>query len=78
MKHSEDKTIERLLYLLKSRGGQTATNLAEAVGKTPVAVRQHMEKLLEQGLVQGEDRRESVGRPKKILEADRKGSFALS
>ncbi|AVX03890.1 helix-turn-helix transcriptional regulator [Maritalea myrionectae] len=73
MKHSEDKTIERLLYLLKSRGGQTAVSLAEAVSTTPVAVRQHMEKLLDQGLVMGEDRRESVGRPKKYWKLTEKG-----
>lgn len=73
MKQSEDKTIERLLYLLKSRGDQTAVNLAESVGTTPVAVRQHMEKLLEQGLVAGEDRRESVGRPKKYWKLTEKG-----
>ncbi|MCF4098983.1 helix-turn-helix transcriptional regulator [Maritalea mediterranea] len=73
MKQSEDKTIERLLYLLKSRGDQTAVSLAESVGTTPVAVRQHMEKLLEQGLVAGEDRRESVGRPKKYWKLTEKG-----
>lgn len=73
MKQSDEKTIERLLYLLKSRGGQTAVHLAEAVGTTPVAVRQHMEKLLEQGLVVGEDRRESVGRPKKYWKLTAKG-----
>lgn len=65
MKLSEDKTIERLLYLLKTRGPQTAVALSENVGTSSVAVRQHMEKLAQKGLVENEDRRESVGRPKK-------------
>lgn len=73
MKQSDEKTIERLLYLLKSRGGQTAVHLAEAVGTTAVAVRQHMEKLLVQGLVTAQDRRESVGRPKKYWKLTAKG-----
>lgn len=65
MKLSDDKTIERLLFLIKTRGPMTAVSLSEMVGTTSVAVRQHMEKLAQQGLVEGEDRRESVGRPKK-------------
>ena len=73
MKLSDEKTIERLLYLLKTRGPQTAVALSENVGTTSVAVRQHMEKLAQKGLVESEDRRESVGRPKKYWQLTAKG-----
>lgn len=74
MKMSDDKTIERLLFLIKTRGPQTAVALGELVGTTSVAVRQHMEKLAQQGLVISEDRRESVGRPKKYWQLTDKGN----
>ncbi len=73
MKLSDEKTIERLLFLIKTRGPQTAVALGELVGTTSVAVRQHMEKLAKKGLVTNEDRRESVGRPKKYWELTEKG-----
>lgn len=74
MKMSDEKTIERLLFLIKTRGPQTAVALGELVGTTSVAVRQHMEKLAQLGLVISDDRRESVGRPKKYWQLTDKGS----
>jgi len=74
MKMSDDKTIERLLFLIKTRGPQTAVALGELVGTTSVAVRQHMEKLAQLGLVESDDRRESVGRPKKYWQLTDKGN----
>jgi predicted ArsR family transcriptional regulator len=74
MKMSDDKTIERLLFLIKTRGPQTAVALGGLVGTTSVAVRQHMEKLAQLGLVISEDRRESVGRPKKYWQLTDKGN----
>lgn len=71
---SDEKTIERLLFLIKTRGPQTAVALGELVGTTSVAVRQHMEKLAQQGLVISEDRRESVGRPKKYWQLTEQGN----
>lgn len=71
---SDEKTIERLLFLIKTRGPQTAVALGELVGTTSVAVRQHMEKLAQQGLVASEDRRESVGRPKKYWQLTEEGN----
>ncbi|MGJ8529041.1 helix-turn-helix transcriptional regulator [Maritalea sp.] len=73
MKLSDEKTIERLLFLIKTRGPQTAVALGELVGTTSVAVRQHMEKLAQKGLVSSQDRRESVGRPKKYWQLTEKG-----
>lgn len=74
MKISDEKTIERLLFLIKTRGPQTAVAMGELVGTTSVAVRQHMEKLAEKGLVESDDRRESVGRPKKYWQLTEKGN----
>jgi predicted ArsR family transcriptional regulator len=61
----QDRTVDRLLYALKSRGPQTAAQLAKRFRITPVAVRQLLVRLTSDGLVQHEDRREGVGRPKR-------------
>ena len=50
---------------LKARGPQTASALAKRLKITPVAVRQLLARLTSDGLVQHEDRREGVGRPKR-------------
>ena len=60
-----DRTADRLLYALKATGAQTATALAKRLAVTPVAVRQMLARLLADGLVRFEDRRTSVGRPKR-------------
>lgn len=59
------RTTERLLQRLKAAGPQTAALLADRLGVTAVAIRQHLDRLAEEGLVIPEDRRESVGRPKR-------------
>ncbi|MGI9303300.1 MAG: helix-turn-helix transcriptional regulator [Gammaproteobacteria bacterium] len=56
---------ERILYLLKTRGAQTAAGLASRLDITPVGARQHLDRLRDQDLVAYEDRREAVGRPKR-------------
>jgi len=60
-----DRTTDRLLHGLKAAGPQTAATLGRRLGITPVAVRQHLGNLVDDGLVAHEDRRESVGRPKR-------------
>lgn len=60
-----DRTKDRLLYALKSRGPETAAKLAKQLGVTAVAVRQHLDALLEAGLVGYEDLRGTVGRPRR-------------
>lgn len=62
---SKDRTADRLLHALKATGARTAAALAARLGITPVAVRQHLDRLAAEGLVIHEDRRESVGRPKR-------------
>jgi predicted ArsR family transcriptional regulator len=60
-----DRTADRLLHALKATGAQTATTLAKRLGVSAVAVRQMLAKHAEYGLVAFEDRRTSVGRPKR-------------
>jgi predicted ArsR family transcriptional regulator len=59
------RTTERLLQRLKAAGPQTAALLADRLGVTAVAIRQHLDRLADEGLVAADDRRESVGRPKR-------------
>lgn len=59
------RTTERLLQRLKAAGAQTAAVLADRLGVTAVAIRQHLDRLEAEGLVVPEDRRETVGRPKR-------------
>lgn len=54
---------ERLLLRLKSEGACSAADLAEHLGVTAPAVRQHMARFLEEGLVLAEDRPGGRGRP---------------
>lgn len=56
-------TGERLLYLLKTRGPQTAQALAQLTGLTTVAVRKQLDTLAGQSLVESADIREGIGRP---------------
>ncbi|MBD3756289.1 MAG: transcriptional regulator [Gammaproteobacteria bacterium] len=60
-----DRTRTRLLNALKLSGPQTAADLARAQEVTPVAVRQHLDSLLVEGLVVYEDVKGAVGRPKR-------------
>jgi predicted ArsR family transcriptional regulator len=60
------RTVERILHALKSAGPQGAAAIARRLGVTAVAVRQHLGQLRDDGLVAFEDRREGVGRPKRV------------
>ncbi|RCS22274.1 transcriptional regulator [Phyllobacterium salinisoli] len=62
----QDRTTNRMLYFLKVAGPQTAASLGQRLNVTPVAVRQMLGRLHEAGLVDFEDSRESVGRPKRF------------
>lgn len=68
-----DRTSDLILQTLKARGPLTAASLAERLAVTPVAVRQHLDRLLAEGFVRYEDRRESVGRPKRYWSLSEKG-----
>lgn len=56
---------DRILFHLKSRGPQTAGDVAARLGMTAAGARQHLLKLLDDGLVESADSREGRGRPKK-------------
>jgi predicted ArsR family transcriptional regulator len=62
----QDRTTNRMLYSLKVAGAQTAASLADRLGITSVAVRQMLGRLHDDGLVDFEDSRETVGRPKRF------------
>ncbi len=63
---SETPARERVLFHLKARGPQSASQLARRLGVTAVAVRQHLQRLSQEDLVDFEDEREGVGRPRRI------------
>ncbi|GAB4524997.1 MAG: transcriptional regulator [Roseibium sp.] len=68
-----DRTRTRLLNALKSSGPQTAADLAKGLKVTAVAVRQHLEGLQREDLVEFEDLKGSVGRPKRVWSLTRAG-----
>lgn len=68
------KTRERLLFLLKTKGPQTASELARRVELTSMAVRQHLGTLESEGLVAAHDERRAVGRPAHIWSLTEAGS----
>jgi predicted ArsR family transcriptional regulator len=62
----DTKTEDRVLYLLKSKGPQTAAQLAKRLGVTAMAVRQHLYRFGRDGLVEFADQRRPVGRPVRV------------
>ena len=57
---------DRILFLLKTRGPQSAGALAASLGITPEAARQQLLRLDEEGLVASEAEAKGVGRPSQI------------
>ena len=64
---------DRILYMLKSRGAQTAMTIADKLGMTSVGARKHLTNLQRSELVDYADRREDVGRPKRYWHLSQKG-----
>jgi predicted ArsR family transcriptional regulator len=63
---TQDATSDRILYQLKTKGPQTAGPMAARLGVTAMAVRQHLYRLKQQGLVEYIDERRPVGRPARV------------
>ncbi len=63
---SPDRARDKILFLLKTKGPQQASALARKLGVTPMAVRQHLYQMQQQGQVQYADERRKVGRPARI------------
>lgn len=57
---------DKVLFQLKTKGPQTAGQLARRLGVTAMAVRQHLQRLEEDGLACFEEERRPVGRPAKV------------
>lgn len=57
---------DRVPLLLKTKGPQTAARMAERLGVTTMAVRQHLAALQEEGFVDYVDERRKVGRPARV------------
>jgi len=62
----DTKTEDRILYWLKSKGPQTAAQLAKRLGVTAMAVRQHLYGFGRKGLVEFTEQRRPVGRPVRV------------
>jgi predicted ArsR family transcriptional regulator len=61
-----DRSQDRILFQLKTRGSQTAAAIGLRLGMTSVGARQHLSKLETAGLAESEDRRQGQGRPRKF------------
>lgn len=57
---------ERVLFVLKTKGAQTAAQVAKQLGVTTMAVRQHLAVLQAEDLVDFVDERRPVGRPARL------------
>lgn len=62
MKSTRDKILRTLL----SKPRSTINDLAEAVGINPISVRHHLGNLEKEGLVEGQEERHGVGRPRLV------------
>lgn len=64
---------DRVLFQLKTKGPQTAAQVAERLGVTTMAVRQHLSVLQGEGFVDFTDQRRKVGRPVRVWQLTPKG-----
>ena len=56
-------TADRILFLLKTRGPQTAQQLADLLKLTSMGTRRQLEAWRGAGMIASDDRSEKVGRP---------------
>ncbi len=64
--HADAPAREKVLFHLKTRGPQSAAQIARRLGVTAMAVRQHLYRLSEEELVDFEDERRGPGRPLRV------------
>jgi len=60
-------TRDTILRTLRARGHCTINQLAEAAGVSPVSVRHHLANLQAESLIQAEEARHGVGRPRLVF-----------
>jgi predicted ArsR family transcriptional regulator len=73
MSQDEDRSQDRILFHLKTRGSQTAADVGSRLDMTSAGARQHLSKLETAGLVESEDRRQGPGRPRKYWRLAQRG-----
>ncbi len=66
-------TRERILQTLLNHPQSTIQDLADAVGINAISVRHHLTSLQAEGLVEGEEERHGVGRPRLVYRLTEKG-----
>ncbi len=57
------KTTDNILYRIKSQGGLTVKMLAEQLSITTMGIRQHLQSLENEGLIEHFDQKAKLGRP---------------
>ncbi|MGY5452619.1 helix-turn-helix transcriptional regulator [Agarivorans sp. MS3-6] len=67
------KTTDNILYRIKSQGTQTVKMLAEQLAITTMGVRQHLQCLEKEGLIEHFDKKVKVGRPTRYWQLTDKG-----
>ena len=73
MAEDADRSQDRILFHLKTRGSQTAADVGSRLGITPAGARQHLLKLETAGLVESENQNQGRGRPKKYWRLAQRG-----
>ncbi|NOQ40585.1 MAG: winged helix-turn-helix transcriptional regulator, partial [Anaerolineales bacterium] len=68
-----NNTRNRVLRTLLLNQRRTVNDLAEAVDINPISVRHHITKLEAEGLIQSEEERHGVGRPRLVYSLTNKG-----
>jgi predicted ArsR family transcriptional regulator len=64
--NDDARAEDGVMYQLKTRGPQTAAQVGRRLRVTAMAVRQHLYRLKESGLVEFSDERRKVGRPARV------------
>jgi len=58
-----NSSSEKILYLLKTEGPETAAALAKTLNITSMGARQHLQNMTDEGLIEYEDIKQGRGRP---------------
>jgi predicted ArsR family transcriptional regulator len=69
----DNRSQDRILFQLKTRGPQTAADVGVRLDMTPAGARQHLLKLEAQSLVASENQREGRGRPRQYWRLTQRG-----
>lgn len=68
-----NSTRNKILQTLLKKPKSTINDLAEAVGINPISVRHHLTNLQMEGLVEGQEERHGVGRPRLVYSLTSEG-----